>query len=185
MFVLKYRLAVATLVVAAIIYCLMPTVVPSSRLSLPFNPHINLGLDLKGGTQLTLGVDTAAALHAALLSAGQQLRQKAKDADISVLGPKALESGELVFLLSKRSSLEAFRSLAAARTPQLELGKARSGSDGIWHVPLHFTPEFARRTEELAVDQVLRTIISRIDQFGVVEPDIRKQQDNQIGRAHV
>lgn len=179
-FVLKYRLAVATLVVAAIIYCLMPTMAPSSRLSLPLNPHINLGLDLKGGTQLTLGVDTAAALHAALLSAGQQLRQKAKDADISVLGPKALESGELVFLLSERSSLEAFRSLAAARTPQLELGKARSGSDGIWHVPLHFTPEFARRTEELAVDQVLRTIISRIDQFGVVEPDIRKQQDNQI-----
>ena len=30
------------------------------------------------------------------------------------------------------------------------------------------------------MDQVLRTISSRIDQFGVAEPDIRKQQGDRI-----
>ena len=180
MLLLKYRLTIATLVLAGIIYCLTPTLLPSMRAGLPLHPHINLGLDLKGGTQLTLGIDTASALHAALLSTGQHLRQKAKEADITVLGPKALNDGSLVFLLPKRGSLEPFQALAAKQTPQLQLGKARLGGDGVWHVPLSFTPEFAKQTEALAVDQVLRTITSRIDQFGVVEPDIRKQQDNQI-----
>lgn len=43
-----------------------------------------------------------------------------------------------------------------------------------------FTSDYAAQTENLAVDQVLRTISSRIDQFGVAEPDIRKQQDHRI-----
>lgn len=32
----------------------------------------------------------------------------------------------------------------------------------------------------MTLDQVVRTIRNRIDQFGVAEPDIRKQSDNQV-----
>lgn len=59
-------------------------------------------------------------------------------------------------------------------------GTPRTGSDGAVHLPYSFTPAFVKQTQDLAVDQVLRTISSRIDQFGVAEPDIRKQQGDRI-----
>ena len=176
---LKYRLTIAALVMAAILYCLVPTLAPSLS-SLPLSPHINLGLDLKGGTQLTLGVDTQAALKAALGSAGQQLRQKAKETGLTVLGPKVMPDASLTFMLPRQTSLAAFQALAAKEAPHVQLTTSRTAADGIVHVAATFTPAFAKETETLAVDQVMRTITSRIDQFGVVEPDIRKQQDNQI-----
>jgi preprotein translocase subunit SecD len=42
------------------------------------------------------------------------------------------------------------------------------------------TDGFVKYLEDLTMDQALKTIRNRIDQFGVAEPDIRKQMDNRI-----
>lgn len=183
---LKYRLTLACLALVGALWLLVPTFLPSSLADLPGIPstHINLGLDLKGGVQLTLGVDTGQAVQSALTSAGQQVRQRALEAGITVFGPHRMPGGGISLTLANAGQWEAFRKVAANTAPQLVLAEGRpnaqlNGGKSV-SVVLSFVPEFARQTGELALNQVLKTITGRIDQFGVAEPDIRKQSDDRI-----
>lgn len=178
MFKLKYRLALAMLVMAGALFLLLPTLMPTGT-HVP-GSSINLGLDLKGGVQLTLGVDTDKAVQSALTSSGQMLRQRAMEEGILILGPRRLPGGTQELVLARPSQLADFTALITREAPQVLLGQARPHADGSLHLPISFTDNFATQTRNLAVDQVLRTISSRIDQFGVAEPDIRRQQDYRI-----
>ena len=175
---LTYRYAIAAIVMAFALFLLTPTLLPQS-MSVPGTSRINLGLDLKGGVQLTLGVDTDKAVRSALVNSGQWLRQKAGEAGIAVIGPRSAAGGQEL-VLARSGQLDAFLALVHKDAPQVVPGTPLTGADGTVRVPYAFTPAYVKQTRELAVDQVLRTISSRIDQFGVAEPDIRKQADFRI-----
>ena len=181
---LKSRICLACLIVISALVFLLPTFLPSSAGLARLLPaaHINLGLDLKGGVQLTLGVDTEKAVQAALNSAGQHLRQRAVEEGMGVLGPRQLSGGGLYLVLTKASQAQDLRALAAKNFPQLVLREntTPTGEARTLAVALDFTPEFAASTKALAMEQVLKTITSRIDLFGVAEPDIRKHSGDRI-----
>jgi preprotein translocase subunit SecD len=64
---------------------------------------------------------------------------------------------------------------------QIRIVSAQPQADGRVRYTLEFTPEARVSMAEMTVDQALTTIRSRIDQFGVAEPDVRKQQgENRI-----
>ena len=176
---LSYRYAIAAIIMAGALFLLSPTLMPED-VNLPGASRISLGLDLKGGVQLTLGVDTEKAVQSALVNSGQVLRQKAREAGITVLGPRQLPGGVEELIVARPNQLDAFLNLVKKDAPQVVPGTPRTGADGAVHLPYGFTPAFIKQTQDLAVDQVLRTISSRIDQFGVAEPDIRKQQGDRI-----
>ena len=176
---LSFRYAIAAIVMAGALFLLSPTLMPED-VNLPGASRISLGLDLKGGVQLTLGVDTEKAVQSALINSGQVLRQKAREAGITVLGPRQMPGGVQELIIARANQVDAFLALAKKDAPQVVPGTPRTGSDGAVHLPYSFTPAFVKQTQDLAVDQVLRTISSRIDQFGVAEPDIRKQQGDRI-----
>ena len=176
---LSFRYAIAAIVMAGALFLLSPTLMPED-VNLPGASRISLGLDLKGGVQLTLGVDTEKAVQSALINSGQVLRQKAREAGITVLGPRQMPGGVQELIIARANQVDAFLALAKKDAPQVVPGTPRTGSDGAVHLPYSFTPAFVKQTQDLAVDQVLRTISSRIDQFGVAEPDIRKQADFRI-----
>ena len=176
---LSFRYAIAAIVMAGALFLLSPTLMPED-VNLPGASRISLGLDLKGGVQLTLGVDTEKAVQSALINSGQVLRQKAREAGITVLGPRQMPGGVQELIIARANQIDAFLALAKKDAPQVVPGTPRTGSDGAVHLPYSFTPAFVKQTQDLAVDQVLRTISSRIDQFGVAEPDIRKQQGDRI-----
>ena len=89
---LLWRLSIAIMVfVLSLVYALpsvpylgtaLERVLPSSK--------INLGLDLKGGIHLTLGVDVAKAVSNSLALVGQDLRRVAEDEKIVVLRPRVV-----------------------------------------------------------------------------------------------
>ena len=176
---LSFRYAIAAIVMAGALFLLSPTLMPED-VNLPGASRISLGLDLKGGVQLTLGVDTEKAVQSALINSGQVLRQKAREAGITVLGPRQMPGGVQELIIARANQVDAFLALAKKDAPQVVPGTPRTGSDGAVHLPYSFTPAFVKQMQDLAVDQVLRTISSRIDQFGVAEPDIRKQADFRI-----
>ena len=176
---LSFRYAIAAVIMAGALFLLSPTFMPAD-VELPGASRINLGLDLKGGVQITLGVDTEKAVQSALVNSGQMLRQKAREAGITILGPRRLPGGVQELVVARSGQLDAFLNLIGKNAPQVVPGTPRTGADGAVHLPYGFTPAFVRQTQDLAVDQVLRTISSRIDQFGVAEPDIRKQQGDRI-----
>ena len=179
---LLWRLSIAIMVfVLSLVYALpsvpylgtaLERVLPSSK--------INLGLDLKGGIHLTLGVDVAKAVSNSLALVGQDLRRVAEDEKIVVLRPRVVGGTALEFVLPRAENEPQFRELLAKHFPQLNVGEPQAGEAGQLRYVARFSPAEVKRIEDLSLDQALRTIRNRIDQFGVAEPDIRKQSDNRI-----
>ncbi|MUM78243.1 protein translocase subunit SecD [Pseudodesulfovibrio sp. F-1] len=140
---------------------------------------VSLGLDLKGGIHLTLGVDMDTAMHNNLSRLGDDLRATARDEDIFVLRPNVLSSSRLEVVLIKSEQKSDFDSVIEKYSP-FTIEEARNMGDGKVRYLLSVSPQYRDELTRLTMDQAIKTIRNRIDQFGVAEPDIRRQQDNRI-----
>ncbi|MEA4855774.1 MAG: protein translocase subunit SecD [Solidesulfovibrio sp.] len=142
---------------------------------------ISLGLDLKGGIHLTLGVDVDKALANSLAQMGRDIRDQAKEEGISVLRPQTSADGKrLEFVLATPDKRQALDDLLSRHFSVLAVNGVESAPEGKFLYKLSFTPRYAAEQARLTVDQAVKTIRNRIDEFGVAEPDIRKQADNRI-----
>ena len=178
---LRSRLAVALLVFGLCLVYALPSVpyIGTALENVLPSKKINLGLDLKGGIHLTLGVDVAKAVSNSLALAGQDIRRLAKDEKIVVLHPRVVGNDKLEFALPRVDDEAKLQEILQKNFPQLNVGEPRRTEAGLRYVA-EFRPEEISRIEDMALDQALRTIRNRIDQFGVAEPDIRKQEGNRI-----
>lgn len=179
---LRWRLSIAIVVfLACLVYALpsLPGIGTALERFLP-SSKINLGLDLKGGIHLTLGVDVAKAVSNSLALAGQDLRRLAQDEKVVVLRPRVVGGTALEFVLPRAENEDKLKEILSRHFPQLDVGTPHKGESGQLRYVAHFTAAEVTRLENMALDQALRTIRNRIDQFGVAEPDIRKQAGNRI-----
>ncbi len=140
---------------------------------------INLGLDLKGGVSLTLGVQVEQAFDNLLSLAGQEVRDVASQNDILVLQSRLVDS-QLELVLPKNQNTESFNTLFAEKFPDLLLSSPDTGESGEFIYKATFTDAYKAQLEGEILDQAVKTIRNRIDQFGVAEPDIRKQAGNRV-----
>ena len=191
---LRSRLAVALLVFGLCLVYALPSVpyIGTALENVLPSKKINLGLDLKGGIHLTLGVDVAKAVSNSLALAGQDIRRLAKDEKIVVLHPRVVGNDKLEFALPRVNDEAKLQEILQKNFPQLNVGEPRRTEAGLRYVAefrpeeisriedTAFTPAAKAKIEEMALDQAVRTIRNRIDQFGVAEPDIRKQEGNRI-----
>ena len=141
--------------------------------------RINLGLDLKGGMNLTLGVDVEKAIQNTLASSGQDMRERALEDKISLLKPRLNAEGLLEVVLPREDQASSFEDMLRKYYPDLAVQSSSSGNLGRTYV-IGLSAAARKQAEDMTLDQVVRTIRNRIDQFGVAEPDIRKQSDNQV-----
>ncbi len=182
MSVFRWRLIVAILVFAISLVYVLPSIpfVQQSGLSnlLP-KAHINLGLDLKGGIHLTLEVDVEKAVTNSLAQLGQDIRAEAQEKGISVLRPRMLNATTLEFVLVRAAQEAELKALLDERFINIEIVKTTPTASGQLYA-VSFVPEARKIVEDMAQEQALRTIRNRIDQFGVAEPDIRKQANYRI-----
>ncbi len=178
----RWRLAFSLVVFLAALWYALPNLPQVGQTALArFFPQarINLGLDLKGGMNLTLGVDVEKAIQNNLVSSGQDMRERALEDRISMLKPRLDAEGLLEVVLPKPEQAGAFEDMLRAYYPDLAVESSSSGSLGRVYA-IGLSPQARRQAEDMTLDQVVRTIRNRIDQFGVAEPDIRKQSDNQV-----
>lgn len=179
---LRYRIAIALVVGILGLAWALPSYLPQDsalRALLP-DKQIVLGLDLRGGVHLTLGVDVDKAAQYALAQAGEDLKSLARDKRIAVYNAAVTPDGRLGIVLTKAEQRADFDTLiqdaygavytVAERLPQ---------GDGLRYI-LAMRPEYRKEVERLTMDQAVKTIRNRIDQFGVAEPDIRRQEGNRI-----
>ncbi len=164
---------VFAVIVTAVIYVL-PTLEP--RLW----PHkqINLGLDLQGGMHLVLEVDTAKAVDGQVERIMQEIRDRLRKERIRGTSLDRIEGNKISATIRDPQIAEKFDALLTEdfeflkRTPTMEGGASK--------MILQLQKSEAENIEKLAVDQALETIRNRIDQFGVAEPDIRRQGQKRI-----
>lgn len=170
----SWRLTILGVVLAAAIVYLIPTFAPHLW------PHkqINLGLDLQGGMHLVLEVDTEKAVEGTLERLTHEIRDSLKN-DRLRHGKLELIQGRAILLSIPSDQDAGVNSLLDREFPDLRMASRTQEGDVIT-LKLDLPDKEAEHIKTLAVAQALETIRNRIDQFGVSEPDIRNQGENQI-----
>jgi preprotein translocase subunit SecD len=165
---------VFVVLVSAIIYIL-----PSLKPALWPHKQINLGLDLQGGMHLVLEVDTEKALESTVERISQEIREELKKERIRDVAIDRVEDIKLSIQIKKEDNIDKVKELLDADFRDLRELSNRT-VNGVQTIVMDVPDADREQIEKLAVDQALETIRNRIDQFGVSEPDIRRQGANRI-----
>jgi preprotein translocase subunit SecD len=180
---LRWRLLLTLAVMIVALIFLLPSAPGIKNTTLGrFLPDsaINLGLDLKGGIHLTLGVDVDKAIENNMSSLGQDLKASSREENLAVLRPNVMPGPRLEVVLVGADKQDAFEKLLAKSFSSLKIdAKETQPEDRVRYV-LSMTPDYKKYLSKLTLDQAVKTIRNRIDQFGVAEPDIRREEGNRI-----
>ena len=176
---LKLRaILILLFLVISVVYCLPNIFEPTGALKryLP-SDKIHLGLDLRGGMHLLLELDTVKMLENLVDRKFAAVKDGMIREGIRFLGLDKKEFALSVTVPADQK--EKLYNLIGKEFPDLKAGSTKTEGENL-------TAEFLLPEKELAnikenaVNQALETIRNRIDQFGVSEPVIVKQGENQI-----
>ena len=164
---------VIAVIVATIIY-----VLPTFKPELWPHKKINLGLDLQGGMHLALEVETSKAVEGQIERILEEIRDQLRKEQIHKVILDRLEGNRISAKIEDPEALDKFNAIIKKDFDFLK--RSQRTEAGVSTITLEMPASEAKETEKLAVDQALETIRNRIDQFGVAEPDIRRQGENRI-----
>jgi len=171
----------AIAILAAIIY-LVPTFVhplPSWWTSFLPADRINLGLDLQGGSHLVLGVKVDKAIENNIERIKGELTNVMREKGASGVSVERVE-GNLLQVRVAAASVERVRGILKSDFAYLVEAKTPQTVSGNTDFYLTLNKEELRSLRDYAVDQSLETIRNRIDQFGVSEPIIQREGQENI-----
>lgn len=140
----------------------------------PINKKIRLGIDLVGGTYLTLQVQTDKAVEAELTEKMQSLPEKLKKANKPL--PKSKEiKNEILFLnFDNVDALQNVASFLTLSEPQLK--QRVEGTT----LELKFEEKFAKKIRDNAVTNDIEVLHSRLNKLNVEETPITRQGEKNI-----
>ncbi len=165
---------VFAVIIAAIVY-ILPTI------NQGWWPHkkINLGLDLQGGMHLVLEVDTDKSVESTIERMTYELRSLLKKENIRYVGIDRIENTKISLKIRGNNNILSFDKLLDNELEDLRvLSKSTDGET--LTIILNLSDDETHHIKKLAAEQALETIRNRIDQFGVNEPDIRRQGEKRI-----
>ena len=161
-------------VVLAVIVASALLVSPRDWRGRPRQP-INLGLDLQGGIHLVLAVDLDKGIENVLDRMAGDLRAALQRKGIGAQLTRQGRTGLVVQLASPQAFTEAQQALAGFAEFDIRLQDPARG-----RIELSLKEKVINERRASFVDQGLKVIRNRVDQFGVAEPTIQKQGDNRI-----
>ena len=172
---ISWKLVVVGVVVLAAIVYILPTIQPSLW------PHkkINLGLDLQGGMHLVLEVESQEAVNSSIERTAQDIKSGLKEQNIRYKQIERTGGDKISIIIKGDQNIQKFESYLNDEYKDLRQ-VSRSVADDTLTEVLDFPDTESARIKTMAVDQALETIRNRIDQFGVSEPDIRRQGEERI-----
>ncbi|HEX6900590.1 MAG TPA: protein translocase subunit SecD [Thermoanaerobaculia bacterium] len=144
---------------------ILAVVAGSLAVAYPPEKKINLGLDLQGGMHLVLQVHTEDALRAETDSDMARFIESAKEKGVPNL--QGRRTGDSEFVIAGGGTGQAWDVLNdLVRNSRWEID--RRGNDAVFSMLSQGVAEVRNG----AVNQAVRTINNRIDQFGVAEPSV-------------
>jgi preprotein translocase subunit SecD len=143
---------------------------------LPSEP-IRLGLDLKGGMQLLLALDTDKLMQHMYDRKFDQLKDGMIRENIRFVGLD--KKPGIISVAMKSDQKEKFYNLLGKELPEMKVSQSRAEGDTLF-LDLSYSDREVANLKDNGVNQALETIRNRVDQFGVTEPVITKQGDNNI-----
>jgi preprotein translocase subunit SecD len=174
---LRFILVIVFLVVS-IVYCFPNVMEPKGALKkyLP-SDKINLGLDLRGGMHLLLELDTTKMMDNLIDRKFDRLKDAMIRDGVRFLGLDKKENAITITIRPEQK--EKIYNLVGKEFSDLKAGESKAVGENLQVEFLILDKEMGN-IKENAVQQALETIRNRIDQFGVTEPIVVKQGENQI-----
>jgi preprotein translocase subunit SecD len=171
----SWKLVLVIVILGAAVIYILPTLNPALW------PHkqINLGLDLQGGMHLILEVDTIKAVESSLERITEEIRDQLQKNRIRNVSVERIEGAQISAKIRDQENIDGFQKILDDEFKDLRV-LTKSRSNDTLTMLLDLPDRDTDHIKKLAVDQALETIRNRIDQFGVAEPDIRRQGDNRI-----
>ncbi len=178
---LKWRLILVFGIGVLALLALMPTLMDVSGMAgaSSWGRKLNLGLDLQGGLQLELKVETDKAIEQSLSTLGDQLGRELRDERVRVVNLD-IRPEEINLTVRGEEGSKKLEELLESNYPGLKVDSREMGSGEAYSYSLVFTPEEKDAIASYAIDQGIETIRNRIDQFGVAEPTIVPQGEGEI-----
>ena len=133
---------------------------------------ITLGLDLQGGIYFLLGVDANEAIKSRYSLIATQINYETHDKNILIDSLKTLDDGVRFELLDSAQQSELEGILGNIK------GIIISETSGVYEIS--FTKEEMILIKNSAIDQAVDTIRNRLDIYGLTEPSITKQGEENI-----
>ncbi len=178
---IRWKFTLIAVLIAGSVLLIGPSVtkkLPSWWTGLRPAGGLHLGLDLQGGMSLILKVDLAAAIQNQLNLSFQDLEASLREKDAAISDVRQPEENRLTFVLPDRDQVDAVKQSLSEDAPALKLISTTPEQEGIrFELSLH--DREVQSIERDAMAESLEIIRNRIDQFGVTEPVIVRQgQDN-------
>jgi preprotein translocase subunit SecD len=143
-----------------------------SLLQTDYGKKVNLGLDLQGGLHMLLGVNTHEAVTSKMKSIATALKYFSDDEEI-LLDGLSVENDSVVFSVLDKDEMPKIDKMLA-EISGLQIVK----NDLEYKVNL--SEEEINKTKDYSVVQAVETIRNRLDQFGLSEPTVLRQGENDI-----
>jgi preprotein translocase subunit SecD len=172
---IQWRLAFIALLVIVALFLFLPSMPQSTGLPEWWQksvPKISLGLDLRGGSHLVMQVDTDKAVESSVDNIVADLQTAAATQQLEVAFSR---SGQDVVAKFAEPLGEQVEKLVKDRYAIIDL-KGQSKSE----LSYSLTQAEVKRLKEWAVTQALERTRRRIDKYGVAEPQIYRQESDQI-----
>ena len=139
---------------------------------------LHLGLDLQGGMHLVLKVNLDKAAQNSLELAANDLKERLAEQSISIVQTKSEKPDTLIFSLPNASAIDKVNSIIKDDPDLKAQVEAKEGS--FPRIFLSLSNSKIDYINSNAVNQSLEILRNRIDQFGVAEPIIIRQGNDEI-----
>ncbi len=140
---------------------------------------LKLGLDLQGGMHLVLRVDLDKAVENSLELAAGDLKESLADKGITAVQLDSGDPKKIIFTLPNTGAVDTVNEVIKNDFPNLDI-KVEAEQGSFPRITLQLKPEEVDFINKNAVSQSLEIIRNRIDQFGVAEPVIVRQGEDEI-----
>jgi SecD/SecF fusion protein len=141
---------------------------------------LQLGLDLQGGMHLVLRADLDKALKNSLELAAADLKERLAEKSISAVQMESHDSSQIMLTLPNTGAVDTVNQVAKDDFSNVLDVKVEAEAGSFPRITLKLAQKEADNIRTNAVAQSLEIIRNRIDQFGVAEPVIVRQGDNEI-----
>lgn len=139
----------------------------------PLRKSIRFGIDLVGGSYLTLEVKTDVAIEAELVRRLQSIDAKCKRERINIVSKNVQNNAIILTFENPQQTQEAARII---KSDERELTQSVERNS----ITLNFSDAMEKRIKEDAVLRNIEVLRTRLDRFSVAEISIAKQGDKEI-----
>lgn len=140
---------------------------------------LKLGLDLQGGMHIVLQVDLDKAAENSLDLSASDFKSALAAKNINAVRMDAGASGAILFTLPNTGAIDSVKQILKDSFPNLD-SQVEAEAGAFPRITLRLKKDEIDFIKKNAVNQSLEIIRNRIDQFGVAEPIVLRQGENQI-----